>query len=210
MQNSLVTTQDDAIVAGRLRHARAFPSLAALLLFVAPTVVLASGCGGSSGPSGTYTATITDAAEGEQFLVNGPWDVVFAKGGSYTVIRGSPTGANIKLTTGPGSYYRGTTFVINPVPATACGPPPGTGTYHMQLSGDKLTFVKIQDPCKTRSKILARTFTKAGPKKLHPFTAQEYKEIRERREHVLKVEKERGEQRLKELKERREHSTTTK
>jgi hypothetical protein len=163
MRNTLVTAEGDATgreIAGCRRRARARPPLAALLFFVALGVVSISGCGGSSGPSGTYAATVTDARAGEGFLVNGVWTVAFHKGGSYTVIKGSPHSSNLKLAAGPGSHYRGTTFVINPVPASACGPPPGTGTYHMALSGSKLTFVKVKDPCVTRSRILTRTFTK--------------------------------------------------
>jgi hypothetical protein len=202
MQNRLVTTEGNAIrvaLAGRLRRARALPSLAALLLLVALSVISISGCGGSSGPSGTYGATITNAREGEGFLVNGLWTVTFGKGGSYTIIKGSPQSSHLKLATGPGSYYRGTTFAITPIPATACGPPPGTGTYHMQLSGDKLTFVKITDPCKTRSEILTRTFTKGSR------SAFERRES----EAFLKLLKERQEQRQKERRERRPPATHT-
>ena len=202
MHHTHVTPRGDAMqvaIGKRLRRARARPPLAILLLFVSLSVIPISGCGGSSGPSGTYGATITNAREGEGFLVNGLWTVTFGKGGSYTIIKGSPQSSHLKLATGPGSYYRGTTLAITPIPATACGPPPGTGSYHLQLSGDKLTFVKITDPCKTRSEILTRTFTKGSRS---AFERQES-------EAFLKLLKERQEQRQKERREHRPPATHT-
>src|SRR2546423_1381909 len=107
-------------------------------------------CGGTSTPStpsGAYTTTIANPRGAEGPLIRGPWTVTFRNGGSFTVTDGRERG----LTVGSGSYYRGTTFVINPLAAGACGPGRGTGTYRLKLSGKKLTFIRITDPCKTRA-----------------------------------------------------------
>jgi hypothetical protein len=116
-----------------------------------------SGCGGSSGPSGSYTTTIGPTELGR--LVGGVWTVTFGKNGSYSIKAGEARG----LAVGPGSYYRGTTLVITPLSEIAhpCGPGSAAGRYKLKLTGNKLKFIKLYDPCKTRSGILAHTFTKS-------------------------------------------------
>jgi hypothetical protein len=115
-----------------------------------------SACGSQSAPTGAYTTTIANPGGVEGRLIAGPWTVTFGKGGSYTIHDGRGLG----LAVGSGSYYRTTTFVINPQLSGSCGPGRGTGTYKLKLSGNNLTFIRIADPCKTRAKILTRTFTK--------------------------------------------------
>jgi hypothetical protein len=131
--------------------------IAACALSAALLAVTTSACGGSSSPSGSYTATISPA-ENLGRLATGTWTVTFGKGGTYAVARNEAIG----LATGPGSFYRGTTFVITPLSEIAhpCGPGPATGTYRLKLSGNQLTFIRIVDPCTTRAAILTRTFTK--------------------------------------------------
>jgi hypothetical protein len=116
-----------------------------------------SACGGASTPSGAYTATIPATGGRLAKQIGGTWTVAFSSKG-YTITNGSEEG----LAIGKGSYVRGTTFVINPLTSGSCGPGRGTGTYRLKLSGSKLTFIRVTDPCKTRSLILSRTFTKAG------------------------------------------------
>lgn len=146
-----------APIATRMPQRSARARLLASVLLVWLLAIAISACGGSSsGPSGAYTTTIS-FAERLGGLASGTWTVTFGKGGSYTITKGGP---ELSLATGRGSFYRGTTFVINPVSAGACGPGPGTGTYRLKLSGNTLRFVRLQDPCKTRSAILAHTFTK--------------------------------------------------
>jgi hypothetical protein len=109
----------------------------------------------SSGPTGSYRAVVRDVRER---LIEGAWTVTFAKGGSYT-IAGE---LNRFVPAGPGSYYRGTKFVIYPLTRGVCGGGSSAGTYRLKLSGDKLTFVRMKDPCKARANLLARTFTKVS------------------------------------------------
>jgi hypothetical protein len=130
------------------------------VLSVGLVVIAMSACGGSSGPSGTYTTTIS-AGEKLGELTQGKWRVRFAKNGSYEITAGEKGLRG--LATGPGSYYRGSTFVITPLSELAhpCGPGSAIGRYRLQLSGNALRFIRIVDGCKTRSAILAHTFTKA-------------------------------------------------
>jgi hypothetical protein len=130
-----------------------------------PAGVLAlaiSSCGSSAGlngsPSGSYTTTIAEPGNVGR-LIDGTWKATFGKHGSFNIESNRKFGLN----TGPGSFYRGTTFQINPPSPGGCGPGANTGTYTLRLTRGKLTFIRLTDPCKLRAFILEnRTFTKVG------------------------------------------------
>jgi hypothetical protein len=146
------------LVKRRARRSRALARVLSAVCFAATVSVSIAACGGSPTPSGTYKTTISNGRE-DPFLMNGTWYITFNKGGAVSISRGG----GVALALGPGSHYRGTTLVVNPQPANACGPPPGTGSYHLDLKGNRLTVVRRKDPCKIRSFILTHTFTKTKP-----------------------------------------------
>jgi hypothetical protein len=124
------------------------------MLTVGLLAIAISACGSSAaGPTGSYRTIIRGAREQ---MTEGLWTVTFGKHGSWTL-----TGSlNRFIPAGPGSYYRGTTFVVYPMSPGVCESGPSAGTYKLKLNGDKLTFVRIKDPCKARRNVLSRTFTK--------------------------------------------------
>jgi hypothetical protein len=139
----------------RARNLRSWLPPAALALAI-------SACGSSAGlngsPSGSYTTTIAEPGNVGR-LIDGTWKATFGKHGSFKIENNRKFG----LDTGPGSFYRGTTFQINPPSPGGCGPGANTGTYTLRLTRGKLNFIRLADPCKLRAFILSnRTFTKVG------------------------------------------------
>jgi hypothetical protein len=114
------------------------------------------GCGGASGPTGTYTTYIPGPTGRHGNLVAGKWTVTFAKNGTYTIT----SGPEVALSVGRRSHYRGTTFVIATANPGPCGAPHGTGTYTLKLTGATLRFVRVKDPCQLRALILGFPYTK--------------------------------------------------
>jgi hypothetical protein len=100
-------------------------------------------------PTGTYAAKITHLGP-----ASGTYTITIAHGGSVTVKRNaSPTG-------GSSNVVRGNTLIT----ANRCNGRPGggVGRYTLHLTGRKLKFIRVKDPCTGRSIVLAHTFTRVG------------------------------------------------
>jgi hypothetical protein len=111
-------------------------------------VAMLAGCGGSKGFAGTYEANIPGHLE----FLSGKWQITLAKNGSLS---SAPAGHRVvNMAIAPGSYWRGDTLVING-PSRECGPPSGTGTYRLKLSGATLRFERVSDGCKLRVFLLS-------------------------------------------------------
>jgi hypothetical protein len=118
-----------------------------VLLLLGVIGIALPGCGGPTSLAGTYETVIP----GHKEFFSGRWQVQLNKNGTITPIVGQ---REISLAVSAGSYWRGDTFVIN-APDRECGPPYGTGTYKMKLTGSTLRFKVVSDACKARVVILS-------------------------------------------------------
>jgi hypothetical protein len=119
------------------------------LLSLGLIAVALAGCGGSTSLAGTYETLIP----GHKEFLSGKWQITLGKDGTIKA------GRNVSLAISAGSYWRGDTFVIN-APDVECGPPNGTGTYKLKLSGGTLHFKPVGDKCQLRAEILSYPYKK--------------------------------------------------
>jgi hypothetical protein len=123
-----------------------------LLVTVLSAVVL-SACGSSSHElPGAYVTTINAPRD----LTNGSWTLTLRNDGSFTV----KERRGLNVSTGKGSFWRGDRLVVTTPNPRACGPGQGIGTYKLKRTGATLAVIRIADPCKLRTTVLNRTYTR--------------------------------------------------
>jgi hypothetical protein len=105
----------------------------------------------SSGPSGSYKATISKPA-----TIAGTWTIKFASGHDTDYLNGKELASGTYTISG--STIK---FAQPPVPKGSTSTCRSAGKYTFKISGNTLKFTKISDPCNaTRAEILAPTYTK--------------------------------------------------
>jgi hypothetical protein len=114
-------------------------TVALLALAITASAAVASG-----GLSGTYKAKITKPAS-----IKGVWEIKFASGRDTIILNGKVGGHGHYTISGSTLTFR---------PKGTCHSP---GKYKFKMTGTKVKFTKISDPCPSaRPRILQRTWTK--------------------------------------------------